>query len=82
MNQKFYLIGHNICGDNPEVEVDKVFLQRHDAVKWGRNLATKNASYIVKLYEQDILRNGVFRFVRILDPFKKEDEQPSLSQNT
>ncbi len=74
MKQKFFLVGHNTLGDNMEIEVDKIFLQRHDAIKWGRNLATNNANYIVKLYEQEILRNGTLKFSRILTPFKREGE--------
>lgn len=65
--QCFYLVAHK---DNDfEIVMDKVFLQKYDAIKWGRTLATKNPTYLVYLYKQEITRNGILEFVSTLDPF-------------
>lgn len=52
MRQYFYLVGHDIVGDN--FVADKIFLQEHEALRWGKRLATKNPDYSVKLYKQEI----------------------------
>ena len=50
MRQYFYLIGHSIVGD--DLCMDKVFMQKSDAISYGRRLATKNPEYSVHLYKQ------------------------------
>ena len=50
MRQYFYLIGHSIVGD--DLCMDKVFMQKSDAISYGRRLATKNQEYSVILYKQ------------------------------
>ena len=67
MKQNFYLVAHK--EGNGELIVDKVFLQKHDAIKWGRTLATNNSIYLVYLYKQEITRKGILEFVSTLDPF-------------
>lgn len=39
MRQYFYLVAHTIVGD--DLHIDKIFLQEHDAIRWGKVLATK-----------------------------------------
>lgn len=66
MKQYFYLVGHDILGD---FVPDKIFLQEHEALRWGRKLATKNPDYSVKLYKQEITRTGTLKFVKQLKAF-------------
>ena len=62
MRQYFYLVLHDST-------VDKVFLQEHDAIRWGRQLATRNPEYSVRLYKQEITRTGTLKFVKELIPY-------------
>ena len=71
MKQCFYLIAHTIVGDG-DLAVDKIFLQEYDAIKWGRTLATKNPKYYVGLYQQEISRTAVIRYVKDLMPFEPQ----------
>ena len=50
MRQYFYLIGHSVVGD--DFCMDKVFMQKSDAISYGKRLATRNPEYIVVLYRQ------------------------------
>ena len=50
MRQYFYLIGHSVVGD--DFCMDKVFMQKSDAISYGRRLANKNPQYSVALYKQ------------------------------
>lgn len=50
MRQYFYLIGHSIVGD--DFVMDKVFMQRSDAISYGKRLAEKNPEHSVALYKQ------------------------------
>ena len=50
MRQYFYLIGHSIVGD--DLCMDKVFMQKSEAISYGRRLATKNPEFSVILYKQ------------------------------
>ena len=50
MRQYFYLIGHSIVGD--DLCMDKVFMQKSDAISYGRHLANKNPEFSVILYRQ------------------------------
>lgn len=67
MRQYFYLVAHDIVGD--DFVADKIFLQEHDALRWGKRLATKNPDYSVKLYKQEITRTGKLKFVKQLKAF-------------
>lgn len=70
MRQYFYLVAHTVVGD--DLAVDKIFLQEHDAVRWGRTLATKNPDYSVGLYRQEISRTAVLGYAKGLTPFKPQ----------
>ena len=50
MRQYFYLIGHSIVGD--DFCMDKVFMQKSDAISYGKRLANKHPEYSVALYKQ------------------------------
>ena len=50
MRQYFYLIGHSIVGD--DFCMDKVFMQKSDAISYGKRLAKKNPEYSVNLFKQ------------------------------
>ncbi len=41
MRQYFYLVAHMVIGD--DLYIDKIFLQEHDAIRWGKVLATKKS---------------------------------------
>lgn len=74
MRQFFYLIGHDIVGD--DFKADKIFLQEYEAIRWGRKLATKNPDYNVYLYKQEITRTGELEFVKGLGPYKTSGVEP------
>lgn len=65
--QCFYLVTHDLSIDR--ITPVKIFLQKHDAIKWGRALATKCPEYKVYLYSQEITRNGCLKVVTLLRPF-------------
>jgi hypothetical protein len=72
--QYFYLI----CTNFDETTCPrKVFLQEHQAVTWGRRLATKIANddfyacMEVALYKQPITTIGELEYVKTLEPYKK-----------
>ena len=50
MRQYFYLIGHSIVGD--DFCMDKVFMQKSDAISYGKRLANKHPEFSVVLYRQ------------------------------
>lgn len=50
MRQYFYLIGHSVVGD--DFCMDKVFMQKSDAISYGKRLANKHSEYSVCLYKQ------------------------------
>lgn len=77
MRQYFYLVGHDITGD--DFVADKIFLQEHEALRWGRKLATKNPDYSVKLYKQEITRTGKLEFVKQLKAFLTPEEAIDLA---
>ena len=54
MRQYFYLIGHSAVNDDFCVDyfMDKVFIQKSDAISYGKHLANKNPEYSVYLYKQ------------------------------
>lgn len=72
MKQYFYLVGHDIGGD---FIPDKIFLQEHDAIRWGKRFATKNPDYSVELYKQEITRTGTLKFVKQLKAFYLTPEE-------
>lgn len=50
MRQYFYLVGHSIVGD--DLCMDKVFMQKSDAISYGKRLANKHPEFSVVLYRQ------------------------------
>lgn len=67
--QYFYLV----CRTYDEcTQPVKCFLQEHEAIVYGRRLATKEEDINIgfELYRQEITRRGTFEFVRILDSFE------------
>ena len=50
MRQYFYLIGHSVVGD--DFCMDKVFMQKSDAISYGKRLANKHPEYSVAIYKQ------------------------------
>ncbi len=65
--QYFYIVAHTTADDNQII--DKVFLQERDAIKWGRTLASRNSSYSVSLYKQEIARTAIVKFVKQLEKY-------------
>lgn len=68
MRQFFYLVTHVV---EDTVIPDKVFLQEHDAIRWGKTLATAHPNYIVNLYKQEIARTATVKYVKQLTPYKQ-----------
>ena len=54
MRQYFYLIGHSAVNDDFCVDyfMDKVFMQKSDAISYGKRLANKHPEFSVVLYRQ------------------------------
>lgn len=51
----------------------KCFLQEHEAITYGKRLATKEKDFNVgyELYRQEITRRGTFEFVKSLYQFER-----------
>ena len=69
MKQYFYLVGHDILGD---FVPDKIFLQEHDAIKWGRRQALQDLDSRYKLYKQEITRTSKLEFAENLRPYPED----------
>ena len=74
--QYFYLVVHNY---DECTTPDKVFLQEHEAVRWGRReaaaklLETGDHNYEYVLYRQEITRTGELRAVKTLKPYPTKE---------
>ena len=68
MSQYFYLVTHIV---EDIVIPDKVFLQEHDATRWGKTLATAHPDYTVNLYKQEIARTATVKYVKQLTHYKQ-----------
>ena len=66
MKQYFYLVGHDVLGD---FVPDTIFLQEHDAIKWGRRRALQDLDSRYKLYKQEITRTSKLEFAENLRPY-------------
>ena len=68
MRQYFYLVGHSIVGD--DLCMDKVFMQKSDAISYGKRLLRKNSEYTVSLYRQLISNssNDTIEYVKNIAP--------------
>ena len=69
--QFFYLV----CFSYDETTTPKkVFLQKHEAITWGRRQATNllktDSNYTVSLYKQEIARTSVLCFIKNLKPYE------------
>lgn len=74
--QYFYLV----CRTYDEcTQPIKCFLQEHEAIVYGRRLATKEEDINIgfELYRQEITRTGTFEFVRTLDSYERESSVKS-----
>ena len=68
MIQSFYLVTHIV---EDRVIQDKIFLQEHDAIRYGKTLATTHPNYTVNLYKQEITRIATVKYVKQLTPYKQ-----------
>ena len=68
MIQSFYLVTHIV---EDRVIQDKIFLQEHDAIRYGKTLATAHPDYTVNLYKQEITRIATVKYVKQLTPYKQ-----------
>lgn len=69
MKQYFYLIA--CCYGECTIPC-KIFLQEHEAIRWGRKEATmlqKDPNYEFVLYKQEITRTGDLKPVKTLKPY-------------
>ena len=70
--QYFYLV---VAKYDESSYPQKIFLQEHDAIRWGRReaanklLETKDPNYEYILYKQEITRTGTLQRVKTLVPF-------------
>lgn len=73
--QYFYLVCINY---DEQTWPQKIFMQEHQAVRWGRAEATKNIAegyldYEYILCRQPITRKGKLEYVKSLEPFAGAD---------
>ena len=77
MRQYVYLVCKSYDEQTTPV---KCFLQKLDAIKYGRKLATQeqddNISY--ELYRQEMTRTATFEFVKTLTPYNTSTPKPSV----
>ena len=77
MRQYFYLIGHSAVNDDFCVDyfMDKVFMQKSDAISYGKHLANKNPEYSVHLYKQLISNSSTetIKYVKKITPTSIEE---------
>lgn len=76
MRQYFYLVGHDILGD---FVPDKIFLQEHDAIKWGRRQALQDLDSRYKFYKQEITRTSKLEFAENLRPYLSPEDAIRLA---
>jgi len=72
MRQYFYLLMENYDESSYPL---KIFLQKHEAIQWGRRLATKllkegNCCREIVLYKQEITHSGQLEYVITLKPYQ------------
>ena len=68
MKQCFYIIAYYLSDDS-DLNIQKVFLQEDQAIKYGRKFATKYRNTNVNLYKQLIATTATVEFVKVLKPF-------------
>ena len=72
--QFFYLV---VCNYDESTWPQKIFLQEHQAIQWGRRQATKARKegfycHEFDLYKQEIARSATLKFVKTLEPYKED----------
>ena len=75
MRQFFFLV---VCNYDECTFPEKIFLQEHEAVKWGRKEATRVLkegfyNYEFVLYKQEIARTATLKRVKTLEPYETEN---------
>ena len=68
MKQCFYIIAYYLHDDS-DLNLQKIFLQEDQAIKYGRTFATKYRNTNVNLYKQLIATTATVEFVKVLKPF-------------
>ena len=68
MKQCFYIIAYYLHDDS-DLNLQKIFLQEDQAVKYGRKFATKYRNTNVNLYKQLIATTATVEFVKALKPY-------------
>ena len=68
MKQCFYITAYYLHDDS-DLNLQKVFLQEDQAIKYGRKFATKYRNTNVNLYKQLIATTATVEFVKTLKPF-------------
>ena len=68
MKQCFYIIAYCLHDDS-DLNLQKVFLQEDQAIKYGRKFATKYRNTNVNLYKQLIATTATVEFVKVLKPY-------------
>lgn len=69
--QYFYLV---VCNYDESTYPEKIFLQEHEAITWGRREATKaqkrgDSMYEFVLFKQEIARTATLTRVKTLEPY-------------
>lgn len=77
--QFFYLV---VINYDENTYPQKVFLQEHEAISWGRREATKsakngNSMYEYVLFKQEISRTATLMRVKTLTPYKEQSAKVS-----
>ena len=74
--QYFYLV---VCNYDETTTPQKIFLQEHEAIRWGRKqasktlLETKDYNYTYILYRQEITRTGELQAIATLKPYPTKE---------
>lgn len=74
--QYFYLV---VCDYDECTFPQKIFLQEHEAIQWGRRQATKtlletgDSNYTFKLFRQEINRTDTLEKVKYLKPYPTKE---------
>ena len=74
--QYFYIVVYTIVGD--DLTMCKIGLNPHQIIEWGRREATKHPERAYKLYKQPIIRTGIIRYCKDLEPFTKSNVAPVI----
>ena len=75
MRQFFYLV---VCDYDESTYPQKIFLQEHEAIRWGKREATKAQKeghyyHEFVLYKQEISRTATLKRIKTLTPYETKD---------